>query len=172
METTDHVREAIKNRRSRRKFTADAVSDDELAEIIIAGSWAPSGLNNQPWRFVTVQDRGVLNGLAGLTRYSHILKGCAAAIAVFLDREAMYNEVKDCQAAGACIQNMLLAAGEIGLGAVWLGEILNRADDVNQLLELPERYWLMAVIALGRPAAEDNPQSDRKPIDELIIKKI
>ena len=167
-----HIREAIRNRRSRRRFTADPVSGDELAEIITAGSWAPSGLNNQPWRFVTAQERKTLDGLAGLTRYGHILKGCAAAVAVFLDREAMYDEVKDCQAAGACIQNMLLAAEELGLGAVWLGEIINRADEVNRLLELPERYRLMAVVALGRPDPEERPQSSRKQVSELIIKQM
>jgi len=152
----NHIRRAIKQRRSIRKFLTRPVSDDDLAEIITAGSWAPSGLNNQPWRFATVVERSTLDRLAGLTRYGHILKNCAAAIVVFLDREAMYNDLKDHQAAGACIQNMLLATEELGLGGVWLGEILNQAAEVNRVLEIPERYELMAVLALGHPADNDH----------------
>jgi len=167
----NNVRKAIRDRRSIRKFTPETVTEEEINEILQAGAWAPSGLNNQPWRFVSISTRNALNRLAELTRYGHILKGCPAGIAVFIDREAMYNDLKDHQAAGACIQNMLLAAHEIGLGAVWLGEILNRADEVNQVLDLAERYLLMAVIALGHPDG-NRPQSSRKNLNELIIKKV
>ncbi len=166
-----HVRDAIKKRRSIRKFTREPVSENDLAEIVTAGSWAPSGLNNQPWRFVTIISGKILDRLGELTRYGHILKNAPAAIAVFIDHEAMYNERKDCQAAGACIQNMLLATEELGLGAVWLGEILNQAEAVNRVLDLPERYLLMAVIALGHPADNDQ-TSERKDINTLILKKL
>ena len=73
-------------------------------------------------------------------------------ICVFLDRQACYDVRKDHQSAGACIQNMLLAAHALGLGAVWLGEIINQEDDVAAVLGVDgERYELQAVIALGHP---------------------
>ena len=72
-------------------------------------------------------------------------------------------------AIGACIQNMLLMAEELGLGACWLGEILNRKEEVNKFLNISERYELMAVIALGY--SDEHPSSKRKPLGELIIEK-
>ena len=83
----------------------------------------------------------------------------------------MYHEVKDHQAMGACIQNMLLAAHGLGLGAVWLGEILKNADEVRTILELSEQFELMAVIALGHPA-EQKRTSLRKDIAEVLLKEM
>jgi len=167
---TKSVLDAIYTRRSIRKYTDEPVAIEDLREIVKAGSWAPSGLNNQPWRFVLITDTEINSQLAEQTRYGHVIKGAPALIAVFLDTGDMYNEVKDHQAVGACIQNMLLAAGELELGAVWLGEILNSKNQVNRILELNDNYDLMAVVALGHPA-ESNRSSNRKELDNLIIKE-
>jgi nitroreductase len=165
------VLDAIYQRRSIREFTESSVDQDLLREIIRAGTWAPSGLNNQPWRFVSVTEPAIISNLANQTRYAHIVKGSPALIALFLDRREMYNEVKDQQAAGACLQNMLLAAEALDLGAVWLGEILNRKEEVNQILGLDLNYDLMAVVALGYPTHRRQ-KSQRKNINEVIIKEL
>ncbi len=162
------ILEGIYTRRSVRGFTAEPVERQMVAEILKAGSWAPSGLNNQPWRFVAVFDRGKRNELAGLTRYGRIIVEAPAAIAVFLDRSAMYNETKDHQAIGACLQNMLLAAHALGLGVVWLGEILKNAAAVAALLDVPNNMELMAVVAVGHPASHDQ-RSERKDLESLIL---
>ena len=117
--------EAIKTRRSVRAFTNTDVSDDLLGQILEAGRWAPSGLNNQAWCFITVRNTGTKVELSKLTHYGHIIKVAPLVIAVFLDKEHMYNYIKDVQSAGAAMQNMLLAIHSLGLGGVWLGEILN-----------------------------------------------
>ncbi len=83
----------------------------------------------------------------------------------------MYHDVKDHQSMGACIQNMLLAAHGLGLGAVWLGEILKNADAVRKLLELPQEMELMAVVALGHPASGKH-SSKRKPVSEVLLKEL
>jgi nitroreductase len=83
----------------------------------------------------------------------------------------MYNDVKDHQAMGACIQNMLLAAHALGLGAVWLGEILNNAESVRAFLELPREMELMAVVAIGHPRAGSR-TSQRKKLEDVLIKEI
>jgi nitroreductase len=165
------VLDAIFQRRSIREFTESSVDQDLLREIIRAGSWAPSGLNNQPWRFVSITDPAIISELAEQTRYAHVVKAAPALIALFLDRREMYNEVKDLQASGACLQNMLLAAEALGLGAVWLGEILNRKDEVKRIIELDHNYELMAVVALGYPAHRRQ-KSKRKTLNEVIIKEI
>ncbi len=90
--------------------------------------------------------------LSETTHYSHIVLAARALIAVYLDTEAMYDEVKDHQAAGACIENMLLAAEALGLGCG-----LARADPEKQgrrsiqILDLASQYDLMAVLAIGHP---------------------
>lgn len=160
---------AIYNRRSIREYTDEDVSLDSLHEIIRAGIWAPSGLNNQPWRFVIARNRALREKLADLTHYRHIVMAAPALIAVYLDSDAMYDNVKDHQAAGACIQNMLLAAEALDFGAVWLGQILKNKDEVNRLFELGNKLELMAVIALGRPLHR-NQKSSRKELNEFIIK--
>ena len=162
------VQMAIRNRRSIREFTDEPVSVDLLHTLITAGIWAPSGLNNQPWQFVTVCDREIGGKLAVLTSYAHIVEAAPALIAVYLDQEKMYDPVKDHQAAGACIQNMLLAAHELGLGAVWLGQILKNKQQVNEILQISDQYDLMALIALGYPQHR-NQQSRRQPLTDFIL---
>lgn len=162
---------AIYQRRSIRTYTRDEVPLDRLREIVKAGIRAPSGLNNQPWRFVIVRDNAVRARLAEETHYRHIVLAAPALIAVFLDQGAMYDEVKDHQAAGACIQNMLLATEALGLGAVWLGQILKNKENVRLILELPAELDLMALLAIGHPDRRDQ-QSPRKPLDHFIVKEI
>lgn len=89
-------------------------------------------------------------------------------IAVFLDNNESYDRTKDLQAIGACMQNMLLAAHSTGLGAVWLGEILNKRKEVEAVLGSPAGCELMAVIALGRPAGK-NVKSTRKSLKDILI---
>ena len=141
--------EEIKTRRSIRKFTSAEVDDQTIDTIIEMGTWAPSGLNNQPWKFVVVKEKETLNKLSRQTVYSHIIKNAPACIAVFLDNKTSYHREKDIQAIGACLQNMLLAIHHLGLGGVWLGEILKNRKQVEELLEVPDGVELMAVVALG-----------------------
>ena len=162
------ILEGIFSRRSVRDFTGEPVSRDAAMEIMRAGIWAPSGLNNQPWRFVPVEDREKRIELAGFTKYRRIVESAPLVITVFIDRNAMYNEVKDHQAIGACLQNMLLAAHALGLGAVWLGEILNRSADVCNSLGVSESMELMAAIAVGYPAHGEQ-SSHRRELEDLLI---
>ena len=168
---TSPILEAIYKRRSIREFSGAEISTEQLHELIKAGMWAPSGLNNQPWRFVTIQNPGIRELLAQQTHYGHIVRGANALIAVYLCEDDMYDAVKDHQAAGACIQNILLAAEALELGAVWLGQILKNKAEVNRILEVADNFDLMAVIALGHPL-HHNQKSRRKDISELLVKQM
>ncbi|MGA7878838.1 MAG: nitroreductase family protein [Desulfoferrobacter sp.] len=162
------VTHAIHERRSIRHFLDAPVDRKLIMEALQAAAWAPSGLNNQPWRFALIWDNDLREKLAGLTRYSSTLRGAAVLVLVFLDRENSYDYVKDCQAIGACIQNLLLTLHTQELGAVWIGEILKNKEKVPKILELPERLELMAVVAVGHPAHR-NQTSHRRPLEELIV---
>jgi nitroreductase len=89
-------------------------------------------------------------------------------IAVFLDTENSYHREKDIQAIGACLQNMLLEAHSLGLGAVWLGEIIRSNEQIKAVLGLSMELDLMAVVALGHP--DEKPRAvKRKPLADLVV---
>jgi nitroreductase len=160
--------EIIKSRRSIRCFKKQAVESAVLHTIIEAGTWAPSGLNNQPWKFVIIRSQAMREKLAGLTKYGRIICDAPDCIAVFLDISLSYDHTKDVQAIGACIQNMLLQTHALGLGAVWLGEIVKNSAAVRELLTVPGTMEFMALIALGYPA-EKNVVSERIKTEEVIL---
>lgn len=160
--------QTILTRRSVRHFSDAAVDRKLIMAALEAASWAPSGLNNQPWRFAVVWDAALKEKLARLTRYASVVKSAPVLIPVFLDKESSYDYVKDCQAIGACIQNLLLALHSLELGAVWIGEILKNKEKVLEILELPERLELMSVVVVGVPAHR-NQTSHRRPLEELIL---
>jgi len=126
-------------------------------------------MNNEPWRFAVLTDKRIKEKVAEQTRYGDIIKSAPCAIAVFYDQDLGYDRTKDILAIGACIQNMLLAAHSLGLGACWLGEILKNRENVSRLCEAPENYELTAVITLGEPA--ENPGGgERRELNNLVYK--
>jgi len=157
--------EAIKTRRSIRKYGDADVEKEKIDLILDSCRWAPSGHNNQPWRFIVIRDKKVIEEVAKCTIYGKILRSAKVLIAVFLDSSAMYDKKKDTLAMGACIQNMLLAANSLGLGACWQGEILNQKDIVNKILGAPDTLELMAVVTLGYPVEKVG--SIRKGVAEI-----
>jgi Nitroreductase len=159
--------DTILSRRSIRKFTDEPVDTEDIRTILEAGRWAPSGLNNQPWKFIVIKNKETMRELAGCTHYSNIILNAPLLIAVYLDLDTMYNKKKDIQAIGASIQNMLLACCNLELGAVWLGEILNNSNKVNLILNCPDTMELMAVLAIGKPA-DIGKNSTRKDISEIV----
>ena len=165
------VLEAIFARRSVRQYTDDPVDHHDVQTILEAGRWAPSGLNNQPWRFAVVRDSKMREEVAKYTRYREIIRNAPVIIAVFIDNDASYDRTKDCQGIGACLQNMWLATHALGLGGVWLGEILKNKERVGEMLEAPETYELMAVLAIGHPKHRQQ-KSDRKPLSDLVFREV
>ncbi|MBU4173769.1 MAG: nitroreductase family protein [Actinobacteria bacterium] len=160
--------EAIRTRRSVREYTGEAVTDDELDRLLQAARWAPSGLNNQPWRFMKVTNRVLIDGLSELTKYRGVVSGAEVLIAVFLDGREIYDRTKDLQSSGAALQNILLAAHNMGLGACWLGEILNRRQEAEELLKVSGDLEMVAVVALGRPVARER-AGVRHPVEDMLV---
>jgi len=164
------VYSAIKNRRSIRFFIKKRVSEEKIVSICEAARWAPSGLNNQPWRFVIVHDKNIKEKISPFTQYHSIIKRADFLILVFLDKKESYNRIKDIQAVGACIQNMLLCAFELGVGSCWMGEILNKKEKVCSFFNLKPRYELMACVAFGYPKRKT--KSSRLSVKKLTLNKI
>ncbi len=158
----------IKSRRSVRKYTNDTVPDNVINEIMEAGRWAPSGTNNQPWRFAVIRDRSFKDQLSRMTHYSGIVSGSDFCIAVFYNNPAGYHRDKDLMSIGACIQNMLLYAHSLGIGSVWLGEILKNRDSIVEILGIDPSNEFVALIAFGYP--NEKASSDRIEMNKILLK--
>jgi len=139
-----------------------------INELLEAGRWAPSGLNNQPWRFCVVREKALREKLAALTKYGAVIRGAAVVIVVALDHADSYNKDKDLMALGAAIQNILLSAVSLDLGACWLGEILNRKEQVARLLGWDADLELAAALAIGYPKTKPG-KGSRRPLRQLIL---
>ncbi|MDD5005011.1 MAG: nitroreductase family protein [Candidatus Omnitrophica bacterium] len=160
----------IKRRRSTRSFLNKPVGINKIRLILDSGRWAPSGLNNQPWRFVVIKNKNIKEKISQFTKYSRVIKQADCLILVFLDKKNSYNLLKDTQAIGACIENMLLCALDLGISSCWLGEILNRKAKVNKSLKISLRYDLMAAVVLGYSPKKT--KSNRLALDKLILKEL
>ena len=162
--------EMICSRRSVRTYSEEPVTEEAVSAMLECARFAPSGLNNQPWRFIVIDDKEIGRLLSPLTHYSDIITSAPLLIAVFLDTAASYHHEKDLTAIGACIQNILLAAHSMELGAVWLGEILKNKDKVSKILNAPSAFELVAVIAVGHPKSAFSGNAERKTLDEIVFK--
>ncbi|WNY27396.1 nitroreductase [Methanolapillus ohkumae] len=164
--------QTICSRKSIRKYLPDPVPKEMIETILECARFAPSGLNNQPWRYIVIEQKNTKISLSKLTHYSEIMLSAPVLIAGFLDTAASYHREKDIAAMGASLENILLAAHSLGLGAVWLGEILKNKDQVAKILNAPDNFELIAVIAIG--FFESGPmvsgeRTDRKNLDEIIF---
>lgn len=155
--------QALFSRRSIRKYTHDAVSEAAIKEILEAAMSAPSAGNQQPWHFVVITDRKILDRIPEFHPHSLMCKEARIAILVCgdpsLEKHVGY-WVQDCAAA---TQNLLVAVHAKGLGGVWVG-VYPREERVvgfRKLLNIPEHVVPFAVIPVGRPAEQKPPRPDR-----------
>lgn len=156
---------AIFTRRSVRHFTQEPVSDSDLETLLRAGMQAPSADNGQPWRFVVIDDRLLMDKIPFIHPWSDMMK--EAALGILVCGQVVPGEMgeywqQDCAAATA---NILLAAHGIGLGAVWLGIApdAKRMADFSTLVGLPTDVQPLGLIAVGHPAHTYQPADRYDP---------
>jgi nitroreductase len=160
------VFEAIKTRRSIRKYKPESIPDEKLEIILEAARLAPSAGNRQPWRFIMVQDADRKNALAEAANKQAFLKD-AAAIAVAVgdpDASTRWHE-KDPMTA---LEHMVLAATALGYGTCWIGAF--DEDALKCLLRIPAKMKVVALLSIGVPA-EKPAAKPRKEISEIFFKE-
>jgi len=153
------VDDPILRRRSIRRYTHEPVSDDHMQALLRAAMAAPSAGNQQPWQFVVIRDRAVLGAIPEVHPYARMLPETPVAILVCgVPASGKWPQFweQDCAAA---TQNMLIAAEQIGLGAVWLGvhPLEERVEGVRGLLGIPDDVVPFSLVAVGWPAARKGP---------------
>ena len=161
---------AILTRRSIRKYSEKNIPEEYYEILLRAAMHAPTARNRQPWHFIIINDRGILNELAEISPSWKMLETAASAIVVCGDLDLEDSEsfiIQDCSAA---TQNILLAAHECGLGSVWLG-VHPREDrflPLKQILQIPDHVVPVSMISLGTPG-EDKEHPDRYNIERIHL---
>lgn len=150
---------AIFERRSIRKYTGEKISEEKIKKLLQAAMAAPSAGNQQPWEFIVIRDREMMNKITEVHPYSSMLKEADVAIVVCGDEKREKYKgfwVQDCSAA---TQNILLAAQDLGLGAVWLGVYPDekRVKSIKELLGIPEHVQTLSIVSLGYPVEKKDP---------------
>lgn len=157
--------EAIRTRRSVRKFTLQPVGEDLIEALLRAAMSAPSAGNQQPWHFIVVDDRATLDRIPTFSPYAAMCRQAPLGILVCGDTTLEKHPgywIQDCSAA---TQNLLLAAHALGLGAVWTG-IHPREERIRgfrELFALPDTIMPLAFVVIGYPAEHPAPQDRFRP---------
>lgn len=160
------VLEAIKSRRSIRKYKRDAVPQDLVLKVLEAGRWAPSAGNSQPWEFIVLRNEEVKKRVADATTHGKFLKEAPIGIAVVIDPKASTHPVED---GAAATQNILLAAHALGLGACWIGSHGSVYEEkVKKILGIPQGKRLLSLISIGFPA--ESPSGFRKELAQMTYR--
>jgi len=160
------------SRRSIRKFKPDAVSAEDLDYILRAAMAAPSAGNEQPWHFIVLDDKNVLNAIPKFHPHADVLNNTSIAICICADPSLEKYEgrwVLDCAAA---TENALIAANVKGLGSVWLGIYPDngRIENTGRLLNTPMGIVPFSIVAIGHADEMKKPSERYKP--ERIHKNI
>ena len=152
--------EAIRKRRSVRKYTGDPIPRADLETIVDAGRLAATGGNRQGWDFVVVTERETIDQLKVAAAW---METAGAIIAVVMDSSSRW-WVED---GSAAIENMLIASTALGYGSCWLeGWTLPHEESFKALLGVPEEKRLLTLIPIGVPVGW--PTREKKPLDEVI----
>lgn len=156
---------AIITRRSIRHFMNKEISKESIEAIIKAAMYAPSARNYQPWHFIVINQRELLDKIPSIHPYAEMMLEAEIAVLVCGDREIEKMDeyiVVDCAAA---TQNLLLAAHDLGLGTVWLGVYprKERIEGLSRLLRLPGNILPVSLIAIGYPSEHKEMPERFKP---------
>lgn len=146
----------IRHRRSIRQYLPEEVPERSVEEILRAGMQAPSARNHQPWEFIVVTRRDILERVPDFHPRSSMVPAAGAAILVCGDLTLQEEPGYLAQDCAAAVQNMLLQAVAEGLGAVWLGVYPNpeRIEGMRRLFALPDHVIPVAMVSIGVPAEE------------------
>ena len=145
------VLDVIFTRRSIRSFTGESISEEQLTTILKAGFQAPSAHNRQPREYIVLKDPQTLEKIPGFHPYTKMLPKAKCGIVVCGIKEKQPEEGFLALDSAASIQNMLLAANGLGLGAVWCGlyPIPELIEPISELLGLPEHIIPISMVVVG-----------------------
>ncbi|MGV7222748.1 MAG: nitroreductase family protein [Nitrospinales bacterium] len=154
--------EAIRRRRSVREYSGEPIPREDLEKIVDAGRLAATGTNQQPWDFMVVTDRKMVEKLKVAAQW---MEKAGAIIAVVMDPSSRW-WLED---GSAAVENILIASTALGYGSCWLeGYTLPREEEFKQLLGVPEEKRLLTLVPEGVPV--EWPTIEKKSLGEILIR--
>ncbi len=154
------VFEAIKNRRSVRSYTGAPIPRPDLEKIVDAGRLAASGHNCQPWDFIVITERAVIERTDRIRPW---MAQAGAIIAIALDPSTSF-WLED---GAAAAQNMLLACTGLGYGSCWVeGGVIPVEEEFKELLGVPAGRRLLIMVAVGEPA--EQPVKEKRSLNDVL----
>lgn len=167
----------IYQRRSIRKYKSEPIPMNHLTQMLEAARLAPSAGNYQPWKFVVVRDSATIQQLAVAARNQRFLADAAVIVVAFADanvymppppRETGVLMIPPCFEIDVmiAIEHLVLAATALGYGSCWIGAF--NESEVKQVVSIPDRMKIVALIPLGLAAETAKPLS-RKPLSEIVF---
>lgn len=153
----------FQSRRSIRKFTAEAISDDILNSILEDAMSGPSAMRRDPWEFIVLTDKKMLADVAAFLPHGGLLKDAACGMIVCGDMAQAHDNSESymLQDVSAAIENLLLSAESHNIGSCWLGvhPRQERIENIRKYFSLPANIVPVAVIALGHKAETKSPEN-------------
>lgn len=158
MDVFDSVRTVL----AVRKFQDKAVPHDVVHQIVEAGRLSASGKNEQPWHFIVVDDRSLLQKIASMAPTGRYIAQAPLAVVVAIENTPY--AVSD---GSRAIQDMILTAWGSGIGSNWTG--FKSQNGVRPLLGIPETLEILAIIPFGYPAEKiGKGKKNRKPLSQVV----
>ena len=170
LRTAEAVLSNMASRRSVRSYEDREVPHEMVERLLRAAMAAPSAKNRQPWEFVVVDERGILDALAARLKYAKMLAQAPLAIIVCAETKIRHSDGSVTENpfwehdASAATENLLLAAEALGLGAVWTAASdPERSSAVKSVIDMPETVMPLCVVPIGVPAGEERPKDKWNP---------
>jgi nitroreductase len=156
--------ETILSRRSIRRYEKKEIQNDVLAKILEAGQQAPSAVNRQPFHFIVLTDDNIKNELSkGF--FNRFIKDSAITIVGCANTGDLLTGKWSIVDTTIALQNMVIAAWAMGVGSCWIGDF--NEDKVKQLLKIPDKWNVVALVSFGYPAEQPKPKR-KKSVEELV----
>jgi nitroreductase len=156
--------DSILTRRSIRHYDERDIPEEVFAQILEAGRQAPSAVNKQPVHFIVVKDNELKKGLSYFL-FNRFIKNAPAVMIGCADINSLMTGKWAIVDAAIAMQNMVIAAWILGVGSCWIGAFNEKK--VKELLKIPEKWKVVALITLGYPS-EKPKQKKKKPVEELF----
>jgi len=161
------VFEAIKRRRSIRKYEQKVVEKEKLLTVLEAARLAPSAMNRQPYAFIVIKEKENIDKLSSACNQewnSPIM----IVVCAFPEKAWVRNDGEEYWKADAAIamNNISLQACNEGLGTCWIAAF--KEEKIKEILEIKPEAKVLAMTPLGYPAEKKGPVTNRKTIDELV----
>ena len=160
METLAAISKAITIREFEQNRT---VPIETIRSILEAGRMTPSARNKQPWYFVAITDRGLLKSIGEIAQTGPYIADASFAVAVVTDPQNKWHEIDGTRA----IQNMTIAAWDLGLGGSWVGSI--DKEKAKELLNVPNELNILTIVPFGYPTKKYAGKKSRKPFGEVAF---